>query len=1082
MGDRLGVRRVLPPPVTVAGIGLPLSFAQERLWFLEQFEPGAAAHHLHAVANVRGDFSVDAFARAVHAVADRHESLRTIIEVDPDGRPYQRVVECGRLELTRSDLAGLDPDVATAELRRLAAHDTETPFDLRREPPLRARVVTLAGDEHVVLLVVHHIAADGLSLKIVGGELAEYYRHFAHGVRVSRPAPTMRYAQLAARQRERLEAGGFRDDLAYWRRTLADAPMLELPLARPRPPRRSSAAVLERAPVPPAARERLYALAREYDTTPFTALLAVFQVALARYTWQDDLVVGIPVAGRATPATRSTVGPFENTLAIRCDLRGDPTFAEVVERTRARVQAAYAHQEVPFELVVADLDPPRDPSTHPIFQVLFSVEDDAGASLEVADETESIDVGIFARARFDLEVTFLDDDSQLTCQVSARADVFEPDFARSLGNEVVGLLEALSGAPRRRLSAVELPSEGSRRAAPEAPEPAATLVQLFEAQVDRAPHAVAQAASAAQVTYEELDRRANRLAWLLRQHGVHRQVPVVLCLPRTEERVLALLAVLKSGGTAVPVDPEHPRARVGRIVDDVGPGLVVTTADLRSKVPLDGVPVLVLEAIARDVATQSEERLGDAAGPVPAGTAYVIYTSGSSGRPKGVDVSHAAAANCIRGHHGRVPIGPGTRLLQLASPAFDAFFGEVFLALTTGAAIVMPTEAEAGSPEGVAQAIARTGATALIATPSLLRRLDPARVPGLRAVLAGAESCPVDVLELWRGRDWFSNGYGPTECAITCLYWVAPRSRRVDVVPIGKPLPNTVARVLDRYGNLAPEGAVGELFVGGRGLADGYRRQPALTASRFVPDAFGAPGSRLYATGDLVRRGADGSLVFLRRTDDQMKIRGHRIEPGEVAAALELHDAVREAAVAVAPAPSPGDEVLVAYLVAERGRHLPESSELRGFLRTLLPAYMLPSSFVEVDALPRGPGGKVLHAQLRRLAARPLGAGAREAPRTDLERLVAELWQEVLGVPDVSRGDDFFALGGHSLAAARVTTRLRATFEIDVPVRLLFDAPTLSGFAEAVGNEIIGSMSSAALATALAEAGDGASAGEGARA
>jgi hypothetical protein len=295
------------------------------------------------------------------------------------------------------------------------------------------------------------------------------------------------------------------------------------------------------------------------------------------------------------------------------------------------------------------------------------------------------------------------------------------------------------------------------------------------------------------------------------------------------------------------------------------------------------------------------------------------------------------------------------------------------------------------------------------------------------------------------------------------------------VVPIGKPLPNTVARVLDRYGNLAPEGAVGELFLGGRGLADGYRLQPALTASRFVPDAFGAPGSRLYATGDLVRRAADGSFVFVRRADDQMKIRGHRIEPGEVVAALELHDAVREAAVAVAPSPSPGDEVLVAYLVAERGRQLPESSELRGFLRTLLPAYMLPSSFVEVDALPRGAGGKVLQRHLRHLASRPLGGGAREAPRSDLERLIAELWHEVLGVPDISRGDDFFALGGHSLAAARVSTRLRAIFEIDLPVRLLFDAPTLAGFAEVVGNEIIGSMSSATLATALSEAGGGAS-------
>lgn len=1018
-----------------------LSHAQQRLWLLNQVEEPNAADNVPLALRLSGPLDSEALTEAVRDVAERHETLRTLV-VEQDGAVRQRVVEVTdmKVDVTHTTPERLDDLVRRSARRR---------FDLSADIPVRAELFCCAPESHVLLLVFHHIAVDGWSLGVVGRDLGTAYAARLAGTAPRWSPLDVRYRDYAEWQRQALDDpdGPLRGQLEFWRRTLAGLPeRIPLPTERPRPAVAAHRADTVFFEVDARVHRGLAALAADSGASLFMVLHAALAALLTRLGCGTDIPIGTPVAGRADADLERLVGFFVNTLVLRVDTAGNPRFGELLGRVREADLAAYAHQDVPFDVLVKELQPTRSLAHHPLFQVMLALQNapESGFALpglEVTDELVSP-----GDTRFDLVLSLHERTAAdggpggLSGRLVHRTDLFGRDSAAALAARFRGFLAAVAADPARRIGDLDVldPAERHRVLVewngPDRRLPPATLPELFRAQVERTPGAVAATDGNVELSYAELQRRAARLAGNLVDRGIGLERIVAVALPRSVELVVAFLAVQQAGAAHLPVDPEHPVARIRHVLDDAGPDLLITTGDLAAALGDCRVPRTTLDAL--DGASTAAR--GPA--PHPDDLAYVIYTSGSTGRPKGVAVPHSGIPALVATARERFDIGPGSRLLQFASPSFDSVLWELCAALLTGATLVLAAPDRVAPGPALAELVAEQGISHATVPPSALAVLSPADFPGLRSVIVAGEAVSEELVRRWSPGRRLRNGYGPTENRV-CAAISDPLSPG-GVPPIGRPTPDTRAYVLDERLRPVPPLVAGELYLAGSGLARGYLHDPALTAERFVADPFGPPGARMYRTGDVVRWTGHGVLEFVGRADDQVKIRGFRVEPGEVAGELERLPGVSRAVV-VLREDRPGDRRLVAYAVPSPGRE-PDGRELRAHLARTLPAHLVPAAVVVLPDLPVTSTGKVDRAAL---PAPVLSGRTGGSPGSARERLLCALFAEVLGVREVGVEDNFFDLGGHSLLAATLVGRLRREHGESVPVRAVFQRQTPAALA-----------------------------------
>jgi amino acid adenylation domain-containing protein len=1030
---------------------LPLSFAQQRLWLLWQLEPQSGAYNMPAALRLAGELDVEALRRAFEALVARHETLRTTLEA-PEGVPRQTVGPAGPFDLPIADLSARPADEREPEARRLAAEEASRPFDLERAPPLRARLVRLDGREHWLLLTMHHIASDGWSLGVLVRELTQLYRAFVRGEAPTLPALPVQYADYAVWQRGWLRGEALERQVGYWRAQLEGAPPLELPTDRPRPLVPSYQGAEVPVYLPRDLADAAHALARREGVTPFMVLVAAWQLLLARHSGQRDLSVGTPIAGRNRPELEPLIGFFVNTLVLRARLSLGMTFRQLVAQAYATSLGAFEHQDVPFERLVEALEPARDSGRSPLFQALFALQNAPQGDLHAPGLTFEALPLEGATAKFDLSLQLLETASGFTGSLEYRTDLFDRATIERLAGHLRVLLEGALARPDAPVDELSLLTDDERcrvlvdwNATRTAYPREARVHELFEAQARRRPDAIALERGGRTLCYGELEARANRLAHALRGRGVRAGEAVGVCLQRSFDLVAALLAALKVGGAYVPLDPDYPQERLGQMLADAGVRLVVASAATASALPREVEP-FVLEAEAGHLSGQPTH--APAAPGAATSLAYVLYTSGSTGRPKGVAVPHRAVVRLVQGTT-YVPFGPEQVFLQASPASFDAATFELWGALLHGARLVL-APAHALSMAEWAGLLERHGVTATFMTAALFEQLVDehgdvlARVPHL---VAGGDTLPAErVRALLERGGRVTNGYGPTEnTTFTTCATLAAADASSGRVPIGRPIANTTAYVLDDAMGPVPVGVVGELYAGGDGLAWGYLGRPALTAERFVPDPFSSePGARLYRTGDRARWLPDGQLDFMGRLDSQVKLRGFRIEPGEVEAALLREPGVRQAAVAVRE-DRPGDERLVAYVVPAASSL--DAAALRTALERSLPPYLVPSAIVSLERLPLTAHGKLDRKALPAPDGASLARASYVEPRTATERALAAAFGELLGASRVGADAHFFELGGHSLLATQLISRVRSALGVELPLRALFETPTLGALA-----------------------------------
>jgi amino acid adenylation domain-containing protein len=1027
---------------------LPASFAQQRLWFLDQLEPGSPFYNMPYALRLAGPLDAEALRRAIGALVERHEPLRTVFSV-ADGEPVQSVAPAAPVALEA------EPVADAAEARRVARDEALRPFDLARGPLFRARLLRIAPDEHVLLVTVHHAVSDGWSLDVLFRELGTAYAAFAEGRGPALPPLPVQYADFAAWQRGRLQGDVLEAQLAYWRGALAGAPpAIELPADRPRPPAQRFEGAIHEFTLPATVAQGVRALARKEGATVFMTLLAAFNVLLARWSGQDDVVVGSPMAGRTRPELEGLVGLFVNTLPLRADLSGDPSFREMVGRVRAATLGAYAHQELPFERLVDALKAERDPSRNPVFQVTFVLQNEPRVFEFAGVQVSPLEVES-GTAKFDLTLAVQERPDGLACAWEYSTELFDAATIARLTGHLSRLLASAVADPGRRVSALELLDDGERALLARwstvedtRPRTDGVLERVAE-NARQAPDAAAVVSAEGVLTRGQLDARANRLARHLRALGVAHEARVGICLERGPELVVAELAAMRAGGTYVPIDPAYPPERRAYMLRDSGAAVWITRAALAAEVEIGAAAPVLVDAPAPVIASHAADPL--ALEDEPDALAYVIYTSGSTGKPKGVEVTRGGLRNLVDWHLAAFGVGAADRTTLLAGVGFDASAWEVWPALAAGAALhVTPEEARA-EPAMLRDWMVGEGITVSFLPTPLAEAVLPLewRVDApLRWLLTGGDALRVRP----SGQLPFTlvNDYGPTECAVVATSG-AVDLRGQGAPDIGGPIAGARIHVLDRALRPAPAGVPGELCIGGAGVGRGYGGRPALTAAAFVPDPFAPePGARMYRTGDRVRWRGNGRLEFLGRMDQQVKVRGYRIELGEVEAALLARPGVREAA-AVVHATASGDRRIVAYVVADAG----DAAPLRDALRAELPDYMVPSAIVPLHALPLTANGKL---DRRALPAPDLGVDGYVAPRTPAEEVLAGIWAEVLSVPRVGVHDGFFDLGGHSLLATRVVSRVREAFGVELPLRALFEAPTVAALAERVAGRAGGAV------------------------
>lgn len=1060
-----------PPPLTVRSRGkrVPLSPAQEGLWFLEQLGLVGAAYNIPWMLRLEGTLDAAALEQSFHRVVLRHESLRTRFEI-VEGRGVQVIDEPGLFRLDAIDLSSLAEDQRQAKAGRLMAQDARRLFDLSAGPLFRATLLRLTPNEHLVLVNMHHIISDAWSIGVLFAEVAALYAARVGGGGAPLDELPVQYADYTLWQREWLRGEVLAGQLGYWKRQLTGAPQaLALPTDRVRPQVQSFRGASRAFRLTPQLSSELRGLGRREKATPYMVLLAAFSLLLARYSGQRDIVIGSPFAGRGQPELEGLVGCFVNMLVMRTDMSGDPSFRDLLQRAKETTLSAYEHQDVPFERVVEALQPHRDLSRQPLFQVALILLNVPLAQFELPGLRLSQMNTEHVTTRFDLSLTLYETSSGLQGWFEYASDLFDDATISRMVENFETLLNAVVSNPDGRVSELGLLSELERHRltvewnATVADYPSdACVPELFEEQVRRAPHALAVAYDGRELTYLQLNARSNRLAHHLRGLGVKPDDRVAICAVRGIEMMIAVLAVLKAGGAYVPMDPAYPISRLADMLADCAPLAVLTDAATMGVLAGRTGPLPLIDlADASLWADQSDGDIARAAiGLRAESLAYVIYTSGSTGRPKGVMVEHGALVNLLTSMSALVGMHPRDRLLSVTTVAFDIAGLELLMPLLAGAKVVIADRQTSTDPQRLMDLLRHADITVLQATPASWRALIEsgwAGEPRLRA-LCGGEALAADLAgELCRLTAACWNVYGPTETTIwSAVHYLEAGPHPSSTVPIGRPISNTRIYILDERLVPVPIGVAGEIHIAGTGVARGYLNRPELTAERFVLDPFATQaGARMYRTGDLGRFLPSGSIEYLGRNDFQVKLRGYRIELGEIEAVLMGHESVRQAAV-VAHEDGPGDKRLVAYVVTGRGtpaktagdKTYPSSAAsalpdvLRAHLQHRLPDYMVPSSLVVLDALPLTPSGKLDRGSLPAPSADSYAARAYEPPRGKLERRLAEAWCELLTIERVGRHDNFFDLGGHSLLAVRLVNELR-TRGIDVSLTKLFACPTI---------------------------------------
>ncbi len=1040
-------------------IAAPLSFAQERFWFLDRLQVGNAAYHIPCVIPLNGTIVASAVRESLADVVARHEALRTTFDVE-GGHPVQRITHATSVPLPVVTCGGADTAARRAEAQQLAQAEIVKPFDLATGPLLRAVLVRIDEVEHWLVVTIHHIVCDAWSVNLFVRELAASYEARLSGRMANLPALPLVYGDYARWQRHWLRGDVLTRLTAYWRNKLDGAPsVLELPLDRPRPSMLTFRGAVYPFAISHEAARALRELGRREQATVFMTMLAVFKALLYRYTGQSDLIVGTPAANRDRPELEGLIGLFLNTLVLRTEVTNDLTFRALLARVRATTLEAYEHQDLPFEKLVEELQPDRNLNVNPLFQVLFVLQT-GQAGVAGGDSTGPLNTGT---SKFDLSLYLSDTGGEITGAWEYNRDLFDDGTIGRFTQHLLTMAQGVAANPDARLADLSLltPEETRHFAAwndTRVDYPVGLCAhQLFEIQALATPDAPALIFGADALSYRQLNRRANRLAHRLRATAVGPEVAVGICVERCIDMVVALLAVLKAGGPYVPLDPAHPAERLEYMLSNARAQVVIAQERTASVLP-GGYEGVVIRIDADEMLEQMPT--GDPACITdPDNLAYIIYTSGSTGLPKGVGMSHRSLANLTIWQNSINPLGPGERTIQYNSFSFDVSVLEVLSTLSTAGTLVLVSEAMRRDVAGLMDLLVKERVRRLMMPYTALAQLTEYAVgrsdPGLSLaqVVSTGEPlqiapCIVQFFEALPGCR-LHNEYGPTETHFVTEYTLDRDARSWPTLPaVGRPIANAAVYILDTGLERVPVGVTGELYAGGLAVARGYVGKPAMTAERFIPDPFsGTAGARLYRTGDLARFLPDGKVELLGRRDHQVKVRGFRIELGEVEIAFGQHPDVH-AAVVTARGTDGRNRHLVAYVVAKPGR-APGAIELRRFLLEKLPEHMVPSLFVSMDSLPLGGTGKVDRYRLPDPGSLSPAAGEDDsvAPRNRIEEELAKIWCELLMRERVGIHDNFFARGGHSLTVVQLTTRIRDDFGIDMPIQRVFEAPTLAELA-----------------------------------
>jgi amino acid adenylation domain-containing protein len=1053
------------------GNAFPTSFHQERMFVLDKLEGGDAAYHMPLIVRLRGSLSVVALERTIAEIVRRHEVLRTTyLMVDGEVR---QIIQEVTVSLPVIDLRDFPEAEKESQVQRLATEELERPFYLESGPPLRATLLQLAMDSHVLLVTIHHIAFDAWSRGIFTRELSALYEAYSQGKASPKATLPIQYADFAHWQRQWLTAERLEKQLNYWKEQLAGAaPRLELPTDQPRL-KRSFRGARYSFRVPKALLQKLKAMSAKSGATLFMTLLSAFATLLSRYSGQEDILIGSPITNRNRRELEKLIGFFVNTLVLRTRLEGNPTFSQLLGRVRQMTLDGYAHQDFPFEKLVFELyhalrvEPERHPHHNPLFQVMFSLQNAPkeklslpGLSLTTFSKRENV------VAKFDLLLIMRETAQGLTGSMKYNADLFSESTIARMVKHFQMLLSGLVANPDQPLANLSLLTEAEREQLlvewnnSQAPFPAQCVHELFEAQVERTADAVALlflGQDRERLTYRELNERANQLAHFLIHQGVGPEVLVGLCVERSVLMVVGLLAILKAGAAYLPLDPSYPQERLQFMLSDSGVKVVLTQQKWLSELP-EIAEVVCLDKEWPAIAPEGTDN--PPARATLCDLAYIIYTSGSTGQPKGVLLEHRGIPNLAQAQIGAFGVQAESRVLQFAPLGFDASVSEIFKTLLAGATLVIPKASEVLAGASLWRLLHEQAITMITLPPSVLATLPNEPLPALETLIVAGEACPPDLVTHWAPNRRFLNAYGPTEatvCATIAEILEAPLSRTSPsgtngrAPTIGRPIANTQIYLLDRYQNPVPIGLPGELHIGGIGLARGYLNRPQLTAEKFIDNPFAPQGhsSRLYKSGDLARYLPDGKLEFLGRIDHQVKLHGIRIELGEIEAVLNSHPAVRQAVVLVREGEGvPSDKRLVAYFVPSV---TVTTSELRGYLSEKLPEKMIPSAFVLLEALPLTPNGKINRRAL------PAAEWSRESLQQEFvaasnatEEQLTAIWRDVLSVEQVGIHDNFFELGGHSLLATQLLSKISDTFLIELELPRFFEMPTVAGLSKSI--------------------------------
>ena len=1065
-----GVSRVPSIPRRPEMAHVPLSLAQQRLWFIHQLDPNSSAYIMAVAFRFNGYLDVIALERTVNEIFRRHEVLRTTFKV-VDGQPVQVINPAQAQTITLIDLSELSADSREARARVLATEEARRPFDLRADNMLRALLIRLSAEEHVLLFSLHHIAGDGWSFDVLRREIGVLYRSYCEGKPSPLPELPIQYADFSHWQRNWLDGRLLSQQLSYWKEQLTGAPPLELPTDRPRPPALSNRGSVQALRLEANLVEGLRELNRKEGVTLFMLLLAAFKVLLMRHTGQEDISVGTPISGRKWREIEGLIGFFVNTLVLRTEVKGESSFRELLRKVKEVALGGYTHQDVPFERLVEELRPERDASRSPLFQVVFALNTtnnnqssgNGGGGQAMGLKPFDYD---YTTTRYDLELFFYEIADGLQGIFVYNTDLFNETTIKRLMAHFQRLLESIVANPDQAVSSLPILSDTERHEIlrdwndTERPFPSDVCIhQLFEAQVQAAPEATALIFEDTHLSYGELNERANLLAHRLRRLGVGPEQRVAILMERQPQLIVSLLAILKAGGAYLPLDPEYPQERIAFMLADADVRVLLTQQHLASTVTGDSVEVVCVD---RDwPAIESEESSTNPENPATADNlAYVIYTSGSTGVPKGVEVTHKNVARLLFGvDYAR--FGGRPHILHMASVAFDASTFEVWGALLHGGCCVLYPE-RVPSFAGIAKSVGRHGVDLMWLTASLFNAVidaAPESLAGVKQLLVGGEALSAGHIRRAQeklGAVELTNGYGPTESTtFTCCHRIEVVRAEEKGIAIGRPIGNTQVYILDQWMEAVGIGVCGELYIGGEGLARGYLQRPELTAERFVPHPFSKRvGERLYRTGDICRYREDGAIEYVGRIDGQVKVRGHRIELGEIEAAMGALDGVAEVVV-VAREDEPGAKRLVAYVVREKDQEL-KTADLKKQLHEKFPEYMIPTAVVEMEALPLTANGKV---DRRRLPApevkRSESVEEQVAPRTEVEKVIGKIWEEVLGVEKVGIRENFFDLGGHSLLMVQVHGRLQEVYGEGLSMTELFKHPTVSALAAHLSSKSI---------------------------